>query len=237
MQRFSDEQLKEFQDAHPWSTARPIPDGRMLGAGKTGTSRTDPRVEAVRTKLGEGLRVLEVGACEGQHTVLLAPFCKEVVAVEVRPKNVVGALIRQFVNGVRNVQNLVMDIREVPPELGPFDVVFHVGVLYHLANPVEHLQQIGRLGAAALVLDTHYATDALEKFPVRTLQHAGESFRVRSYREKGWADAFSGVEGTSAWLYREDLLALVSRVGFPRIEILRDEVERNGPRIGLLARR
>lgn len=237
MQNWTDDQLAEFQAAHSWSTARPIPDGRMLGAGKTGTSRSDPRVEAVRARLGEGLRVLEVGACEAQHTVLLAPFCREVVAIEVRPKNVVGALIRQLVNGVRNVQNLVMDVRDVPVESGPFDLVFHVGVLYHLPNPVEHLYQIGRLGASALLLDTHYATDALEKFPLRTICHDGESYRARIYREKGWADAFSGVEGSSAWLYREDLLALVAGIGLPRIEILRDEQERNGPRIGLLARR
>lgn len=237
MQKWTDDQLAEFQAAHAWSTARPIPDGRMLGAGKSSTSRVDPRVEAVRTRLGVGLRVLEVGACEAQHTVLLAPFCKEVVAIEVRPKNVVGALIRQFVNGARNVQNLVMDVRDVPPEMGPFDLVFHVGVLYHLPNPVEHLHQIGRLGASALLLDTHYATDALEKFPATTIRHGGETYRARIYREKGWADAFSGVEARSTWLYREDLLALVARTGFPQIEILRDEQERNGPRIGLLARK
>lgn len=236
-QKWTDDQLAEFQAAHSWSTARPLSDGRMLGAGKSATSRTDPRVDAVRARLGEGLRVLEVGACEAQHTVLLAPFCREVVAIEVRPKNVVGALIRQYVNGIRNVQNLVMDVRDVPPELGPFDLVFHVGVLYHLSDPVDHLHQIGRLGVPALLLDTHYATDALERFPLQTIQHAGQAYRARIYKEKGWADAFSGVEARSAWLYRDDLLALVDRIGFPRIEILRDEVERNGPRIGLLARR
>jgi tRNA (mo5U34)-methyltransferase len=235
--RLTDAQLREFSEAHAWSTARPIPDGRMLGAGKSSPARSDLRVEAVRERLGEGLRVLEVGACEAQHTVLLAPFCKEVVALEVRPRNVVGALIRQFVSGVRNVRNIVMDVRDLSPEMGPFDLVFHVGVLYHLANPVEHLFEVERLGAGALLLDTHYATDALGKFPDSSIEHRGVTYRTKLYREQGWSDPFSGVDSSSAWLYRDDLLRLVNGIGFARIEILRDEIEPNGPRIGLLARR
>jgi tRNA (mo5U34)-methyltransferase len=235
--KWTDEQLAEFQKAHAWSTARPIPDGRMLGAGKADTSRVDARVEAVRERFGEGLRVLEIGACEAQHTVLLAPFCREVVALEVRPKNVAGALIRQLVNEVTNVRNVVMDVRDVTAAMGRFDLVFHVGVLYHLMNPVEHLIQIGRLDTSALLLDTHYATTDLKKFPDRKIVQDGVTWRTKLYRERGWSDAFSGVEAESAWLYRDDLLSLISAIGFPQIEILRDEVERNGPRIGLLARR
>lgn len=93
---FTDAQLAEFQAAHPWKTSRPLADGRTFGEGKgqLGNAPTDPRVDLVRKELGDGKRVLEIGACEGQHTVLLAQFCREVCAVEVRPRNVVGALIR-----------------------------------------------------------------------------------------------------------------------------------------------
>ena len=49
--------------------------------------------------------------------------------------------------------------------------------------------------------------------------------------------AFSGVDDTSEWLQKDDLLALVRDIGFSRIDVFRDVVERNGPRIGLLARR
>ncbi len=236
-QRFTDAQLRELSEAHAWSTARPLPDGRMLGSGKTSNSRTDPRVEAVRERLREGLRVLEVGSCEAQHTVLLAPFCKEVVALEVRPRNVVGALIRQFASGVRNVRNVIMDVRDVGPEMGLFDLIFHVGVLYHLANPVEHLFEIERLNAGALLLDTHYATSDLRRPPDSSIEHRGVAYRTKVFKESGWSDAFSGVHRTSAWLYRDDLLRLVNAIGFARVEILRDEIEPNGPRIGLFALR
>lgn len=236
-QQWTDQQIAEFQAAHDWRTARPLPDGKLLGKGKGGLqSSGDPRVEAVRTRLGTGLRVLEVGSCEGQHTVLLAAFCREVVALEVRPRNVVGALIRQFLWGSRNVHNLVMDARELDPALGPFDLVFHVGVLYHLSDPVEHLHAVAPLGRT-LLLDTHYATDDLRRMPEASIAHQGRTWRTRVFREGGWQDAFSGVEDTSQWLYREDLLELLRTIGFTEIEVLRDEVERNGPRIGLLARR
>lgn len=234
-QKWTDEQLQEFQTAHDWRTARLLTDGRLLGKGKVVIQPAgDPRVNAVREKLGEGLRVLEVGACEGQHTVLLAPFCREVVALEVRPRNVVGALIRQLIHGVRNVENLVMDAREVGPHLGRFDLIFHVGVLYHLPDPVEHLFRLKGLGDA-LLLDTHYATEDLS-FPEDTLRRGAGAYRTRLYREQGWSDAFSGVEEASRWLYRDDLLSLVREIGFPRIEVLREKREPNGPRIGILAR-
>jgi len=237
-QQWTDEQLAEFQAAHPWKTARPLPDGRVVGEGKGQHVQVpkDARVELVRERLGEGLRVLEIGACEGQHTVLLAKFCKEVCALEIRPRNVVGALIRQLLWGVRNVQNLVMDARELDPELGEFDLVFHAGVLYHLSNPVEHLLSVGRFGKA-LLLDTHYATADLTKMKAASVAWQGKTYATRQFNESGWADAFSGVESQSHWLYKDDLLQLVRDAGFAEIEVYRDVVERNGPRIGLLARR
>ena len=236
-QKWTEEQLAEFQAAHAWQTARPLPDGRLLGGGKGGPQNaSDARVDFVRNRLGEGLRVLEIGACEGQHTVLLARFCKEVVALEVRPRNVVGALIRQLLCGVRNVHNLVMDARELDPGLGEFDLIFHVGVLYHLSHPVEHLHALGRHGKA-LLLDTHYATAGQQNLAPASLTWHGRTYRTGLFHEGGWQDAFSGVEATSHWLFRDDLLQLVRDAGFPEIEIIRDVVERNGPRIGLLARR
>jgi hypothetical protein len=180
--------------------------------------------------------VLEMGACEGQHTVLLAQFCREVCAVEVRPRNVVGALIRQFLWGVRNVQNVVVDARGLDPALGHFDVIFHVGVLYHLANPIEHLHTTCALGDA-LLLDTHYATDAQKNLRESSLQWRGRTWRTRRFRESGWKDVFSGVDSSSEWLYRDDLLQVLRELGFARIEVFRDVVERNGARIGLLAQR
>lgn len=235
---FTDAQLAEFQAAHPWKTSRPLADGRVFGEGKGafGSVPTDPRVELVRKHIGDGKRVLEIGACEGQHSVLLAQFCKEVCAVEVRPRNVVGALIRQFLWGVRNVNNVVVDARGLDSALGHFDLIFHVGVLYHLLNPVEHLHSLKGFGDA-LLLDTHYATDECVKMPQSTITWQDRTWQTRKFREGGWNDVFSGVDDWSEWLQKDDLLQLVRDLGFPRIEVFRDVVERNGPRIGLIARR
>ncbi len=235
---FTDAQLAEFLGAHPWKTSRPLADGRAFGEGKgaLGNVPTDARVELVRKRIGDGKRVMEIGACEGQHSVLLAQFCREVCAVEVRPRNVVGALIRQFLWGVRNVTNVLTDARGLDPGMGKFDLIFHVGVLYHLLNPVEHLHSLKPFGDA-LLLDTHYATDECKKMPPSSITWQGRTWQTRKYRESGWGDAFSGVDDHSEWMQKEDLLQVVRDIGFPKIEIFRDVVERNGPRIGLLALR
>lgn len=157
----SDQQLEDLQDAIAWETAMRLSDGRVLGRpGKRGTISEpgDFRVRALESKLGlADKRVLELGCHEGIHTVQLASVAGEVVGVEVRPKNVVGALTRLFVHDVRNARIVLGDVRDLEASFGTFDVLFHVGVLYHLLDPVEHLYRVAPM-ADAILLDTHYET-------------------------------------------------------------------------------
>ena len=48
---------------------------------------------------------------------------------------------------------------------------------------------------------------------------------------------FSGVQPTSSWLLREDLLRSLNDVGYAAVTVLDDRIERNGPRLTLIARR
>src|SRR5438552_3643922 len=104
----TDQQLLDFQLAFAWKTGLELPDGRQLGApGKRGNFARgiDSRVQAVAERFDSADKtVLEIGCCEGAHTVQLAEVCKEVVGLDVRPHNIVGALIRLFVYDVRNVR-------------------------------------------------------------------------------------------------------------------------------------
>lgn len=213
-----------------------LPNGRVLGVpgkrGEVGELR-DPRVDvlAERFDLSE-MRVLELGSHEGNHTVRLAAHAKEVVAVEVRPRNVVCALVRLFVHDVRNARIVLGDVRDLDGSFGRFDVVFHVGVLYHLNDPVTHLFRIAEL-ADRLLLDTHVAGDTTRE---RSDVVVGEStYEARVHWEGGWRDAFSGVDQSSRWLEREALFRVLRDAGFTRTEVLSDRVERNGSRITLLA--
>jgi SAM-dependent methyltransferase len=235
----SDRQLDDLQQALAWETGFRLPDGRVLGvAGKRGavSEGRDFRVQLLADRgVLAGKRVLELGCAEGIHTVQLGELAEEVVAVEVRPKNIACALVRLFVHEVENARLVLEDVRDVDDGFGSFDVVFHVGVLYHLPDPVEHLFRISGM-ADVLLLDTHYETDATKR-PRADLTREGKSYQAYLYREGGWRDAFSGVEDTSRWLERESLLELVQDVGFDQVEIVSDRIERNGSRITMLATR
>jgi tRNA (mo5U34)-methyltransferase len=235
----TDQQLADFQAALDWKTGLELPDGRLLGAaGKRGqvSQGLDPRVRAVRDRLDSADKtVLEVGCCEGIHTVQLAQVCKQVVALDVRPHNIACALTRLFVHNVTNARLLLGDVRDLDGRFGRFDVLFHVGVLYHLSDPVDHLRRVAPL-ADALLLDTHYADDTLP-FPPATIRSGDTTYAARVYQEGAWSDVFSGVEPTSLWLDRADLLRLLGDVGFDAVEVLDDRRERNGPRFTVLARR
>jgi hypothetical protein len=236
----SEQDLTDLQQAVQWKTAMRLPDGRVLGTpGKRGSisEGVDARVRHLTERLAApDLRVLEVGFNEGIHTVQLAQACKEVVAVEVRAANFVPTLVRLFVHGLRNASLVLKDVRELDEGFGRFDLVFHVGVLYHLLEPVQHLMKIRGI-ADALLLDTHYTTDDITPGPRLDETCNGKVYRACSYREGGWQDAFSGVQDASRWLHRDSLLQAVRDAGYPEIEVFSDRKERNGPRLSLLARR
>jgi len=239
MTPLTDRQLQDFQTALAWKTGYELPDGRFLGApGKRGSMvrGSDLRVRAVREQFRPaGKRILEVGCCEGGLTVQLAPLCAEIVALDVRPANIAAALVRAFVHGVHNVRFGLADVSELGAEFGTFDIVFHVGVLYHLADPAGHLGRIAAL-APDLILDTHFADESLD-WPKATVAHAHGHYEGRLYREGDWSDAFSGVQPTSTWLMKDDLLRVLRDVGYESVEVLEVRKERNGPRITLIARR
>jgi hypothetical protein len=235
----SEDQLRDFQEAVVWTTAMRLPDGRILGRpGKRGavTEGTDFRVAALAERFDTAsARILELGSHEGNHTVQLAAIAHEIVGVEVRPRNVVGALVRLFVHDVRNARVVLGDVRDLDANLGRFDILFHVGVLYHLQNPVEHLFRAAEL-ADVILLDTHYETPDTERDRA-DLEFRGKRYVAHHFREAGWSDAFSGVESTSRWLERDALLELVDDVGYHQVEVLSDRVERNGARLTLIGRR
>lgn len=238
MIQLSNQQLQDFQEVVAWQTGMRLPDGRVLGVpGKRGniTDGLDPRVRIVWERLQpENKSILEFGVLEGNLTAQLAGICQRVVGLEIRPKNIAGALIRLFVHGVGNAQLRLQDVRDLDDDLGRFDIAFHVGVLYHLPDPVSHLARVAQI-ADDLVLCTHYAKETLP-LPDTSLTWGGETYRGKVWPEGEWGNAFAGVEPTAVWLYQEDLLRLLRDLGYASVELVEDRQERNGPRLRVLAR-
>jgi tRNA (mo5U34)-methyltransferase len=117
-------------------------------------------------------------------------------------------------------------------ELPVADVIHHVGVLYHLKDPVRHLRQLGRLAKVALMLDTHYA---LDHEVTQTYVAAGDTYAYKHYREHGTRDPFSGMYDHSKWLRLDDIVRVLRDSGFGRVDIAERRDERNGPRVLLFA--
>ena len=231
----TDRDLQDFQQSHSWFCGTRLPDGRILGNKDRMHEGNEPFFQTTREHLhlsGE-TSLIEFGAAEGHFSVFLAPMVKRLVCVEVRPRNVIALLTRLFVHDIRNVDVWLKDVSVVGPDWGRFDALFHVGVLYHLSNPVAHLLSLRGL-ADRLLLDTHYGTDDLP-LPRGELEHQGKRYPGYLYRERGWQDPYSGVEPASCWLRRDVLLDLLTEIGYRQVTVLSDHLINGMPRFTVVA--
>jgi len=157
-----------------------------------------------------------------------------VVAVEVRPRNIINALVRLYIYGVSNVKIVMKDVRDIDAAFGKFDVLFHAGVLYHLENPVEHLFKIAAI-APVLLLDTHFCYDSTG-YERSDITYNGRTYRAHLYPEAGWDEPLSGVESHSHWLHKDALLQILKDVGYTDIEEISTIDMPVGPRIAIIAK-
>jgi len=104
----------------------------------------------------DGLTVLDLGSNQGFWSIEAARAgASSVLGVEGRAEHVAAA---RFVADVLDAPNVEFETLNVfSPELaerGPFDVVFCLGLLYHVDRPLELLERLARLTRRWLVVDT-----------------------------------------------------------------------------------
>ena len=225
----SDEELALINKKYAWVTMTVDSKGRRLGRGEQVFEIPDFRVKFAVDHLGvKGKSVVEFGCLEGAHTVALAREASGVTAIDGRASNLERATLRTQLYGVKAtfVQGDVESF--VPPSA---DLYFHSGVLYHLKDPVSHLLRISKL-AKELFLDTHYTKKAATSYKC---QEDGESYPCAVYSEAP-SGAKAGLQNTAMWLRLGDIVAILKR-SYLGVKILRDEKERNGPRVSIVAKR
>jgi hypothetical protein len=237
----SDEDLARLNRLLPWQCFTVDSHGRPLGgvawSGKRSEPQKlpDPRILRFHERFDlADKHVLEIGCFEGVHTIALCRLAARVTAVDARVENVVKTMVRcALFDAWPHV--LVHDV-ELPGRDGLLqaDLCHHVGVLYHLVDPVSHLRQLGAWISRGVMLDTHFADEAgaTEEYAV-----GDERFRYRRYREHGVGDAFSGMQPHSKWLRLDDIVAVLGSAGFDRVEVVETREERNGRRALLFAER
>lgn len=237
-----DDDLGLLNTLLPWHAFVADGQGRRFGDVAWAGKRVEPqaipdrRIMMLDERFGlAGKRVLEIGCFEGIHTIGLCRAGAEVTAVDGRIENVAKTLVRAAMFDCWP-RAYVQDIERTPTDaalLGA-DICHHVGVLYHLRDPVGHLLDLGRYVGEGVMLDTHVARP--EQVDA-SYEAGGRTWRYYRYGEYGRADPFSGMYDHAKWLPLDELEALLALAGYPRIEVAERRDERNGLRVLIFARR
>jgi 2-polyprenyl-3-methyl-5-hydroxy-6-metoxy-1,4-benzoquinol methylase len=238
----SGDDLKRLNELLPWRAFIVDAHGRGFGGtawrGKRDTPAVipDPRIERFHERFDlSDKHVLEIGCFEGIHTIALCRLAAQVTAVDARVENVVKTIVRcAFFDERPRVFTYDVEHGHGADQSVHADLCHHVGVLYHLDDPVRHLRRLGEWITQGVMLDTHYAReeDATESYDVD-----GETFRYKRYRELGRGDVFSGLRPNSKWLLLNDITAILRIAGFNTLDVVERREERNGPRVLLFAER
>jgi len=194
-----------------------------------------------------GYRILELGPLEGHHSVILEKLgILENVAIEgrrdnyekcLRVKELYGLSVTTFHN--ENLEDLFEGRRQLPMR-GNFDLVFALGVLYHMPDPGAALAWC-RAQAPQLFLGTHYVEPAFRRSSLggthglETYVSKGRTYRCRWYQEGGLKDPISGMSLRSCVLYQPDLIRMLHDAGYGRVSVLGKDIQNHNPHITLLA--
>jgi hypothetical protein len=240
LERLTNEDLARLNDLLPWRCFTVDSRGRPFGGAAWRAKRVTPqavpdrRIELFHERFDlSGKHVLEVGCFEGVHTVALSRLAGRVTAIDGRVENVVKTIVRCAFFDERPTV-FALDLERPGAEAGLLraDLCHHVGVLYHLSDPVSHLRELGSWIDRGVMLDTHYA---LPHHADDRYESDGRSYAFLRYRES--RDPFSGMLDHSKWLLLDDIVELLSGAGFDAVEVVETREERNGPRALLMAER
>ncbi len=240
--RLSEEELRSFNCLLPWASLTVDQKGRLVGAASSQDKRNrahalvDPRQISFNEEYPlSGRDVLELGCFEGAQTLGLLFLGARVTAVDSRVENVLKTMARLWAYG-KSCEIVHWDVECAPPAglLGEWDVLHHVGVLYHLADPVGHLHTVLPRTRSAMLLDTHIATDEAQTDRDYTVN--GRVYRFRHKPEPSASfSPFAGMKDHAKYLLLEDLLDLVRTQGFSDVRVVSDREERNGRRVTVWA--
>jgi len=238
----SDEDLIEFNGLLDWNCFIADVKGRRFGMAAWGAKRIevqeipDRRIVAMHEYFNlSGQHVLETGCFEGVHTLGLLQYTDNVIAVDSRVNHVVKTIVRCGMSGKSPIV-FKCDVESESQDysLLECDYIHHVGVLYHLRNPIRHLLSFEMFCKKGLMLDTHYSLpeEASDSYNI-----GGRDYPYKRYLEYGKKEAFSGMYDHSKWLLLDDIVGCLKQAGFNKVKIVEKRQERNGPRVLLFASR
>jgi len=216
----------------------------------------DPRIRWLIERVGsvEGCNVLELGPLEGGHTFMLEHAGAHVTAIEGNHDAFLRCLVVKQLLGLQAEFQFGDFARSFGSDRR-WDLVVASGVLYHMSDPVELLKRIAA-STDRVYLWTHYFEPDVGAWHPETATRIGtkwvtdetivelvDGLEVRMvpmlYQEAlGWSGFCGGPERFARWIIKDDLLALLSRLGFTDISIAFDDPGHvNGPSLAVFASR
>lgn len=238
-----------------WTSSFPPEAGVVAG---TLALYADTRIAWALEQFGslEGRSVMEIGPLEGMHSYMLETYAgrpARLDCVEANRRCFQRCLVTKEVLGMQTARfhlgdaSLWLDESEVN-----YDLVVGSGVLYHMREPGEFLERVARR-ARALFLWTHVFDEAaMPKGDVRRTPFLADDDKVgrevagafvryhrRAYHKANTLSSFcGGMDDLHHWISRDDLLALIGRLGFGTVRTAFEEPDHpGGPALAIYASR
>lgn len=205
-------------------------DGGRMGDPQSGIGngvkvrRVIQSVRDLATRPFDELRVLDLACGEGVYAIESALRGAEVLAIDGRNERMdKGAEIAKRL-GLTNLQFELKDIRQVTATShGTFDVVYFLGILYHLDVPdvFQVLENVYEMCKELLIIDTHVSPN-----PETETHYKGRAYKGAKYREHGDKDTdsvrrsrvMSSLDNTFSFFFTKDsLVRLLNDVGFTSV--------------------
>ncbi len=146
-------ELQTMPWMYPWplrdGTVAPIYSDELHAVHRTRREMIEPAVRATLAGAGPDARVLDLGCNEGLFAHLARAWgARHVVGCDIRERNVRRAVAIRDHYGIpaAELEFRHADVHALDPaELGTFDVVLCLGLVYHLEDPVGALRLARRL--------------------------------------------------------------------------------------------
>jgi SAM-dependent methyltransferase len=216
-----------FRRRRPWVSRFEV-GGRAYGG--SWDAAQDVRLSRFAQTFRDARTILELGCIDGGATfVLAARPGAQVTAIDPRAANIERARFVQRELGVGNVQFRVHDVEvDAIKSLGRFDTVVSLGLLSHLPNPADAIDDLAT-AADGVFLWCHVCRDDEVEGRVGDLPG-------RWVREPRAPDPFAGLSPLSFWPTRDALLERLKMNGFELV-LDDDEPEHpHGPALTVAAR-
>ena len=170
------------------------------------------------------LRILDLGCGEGVYAIEAGLREANVIALDARTQRMEQGAACAKRHGLDNVRFIQADVRAVTRQaFGSFDVVYLLGLLYHLDTP-----DVFRVLESVFEVCTHMLlVDTLISLTVESqVEWHGQTYRGRRCREHGDDDtdaarrsrALKSIDNTFSFrLTRESLMGVLHDVGFTSV--------------------